>query len=188
MFLILSSRPRPVPNRSGGFTMIEVLVALVVTAVGLLGLAKMQALAVSSTKESGSRALIALQAGALTGVMYANKAYWAAGSPSGAPASFNMSGTTVSDSALGTAQASCASKCTPVQLAAYDVQSWAAAMNQQFPTYNATVTCGTALPVNCKLYITWSETLKSISSETATGATGTNGQVQTQSFSVYVQP
>jgi prepilin-type N-terminal cleavage/methylation domain-containing protein len=37
------------PSRASGFTLVEVLVALIIIAVGMLGLAKIQALAYAST-------------------------------------------------------------------------------------------------------------------------------------------
>jgi len=189
-----------------GFTMIEVLVALVVTAVGLLGLLKMQALAISSTKESGSRALIAAQTESLTALMHANPLYWAAPvSPGPSPSTFSASGTTVVDASgvLGAATGSCviaapgsAAPCSPAALAAYDVQSWASAMNTQFPTYQAKVQCappaGSPLPISCTIFVTWIETQVAINASTSNALTtpvaATAKQTTTQSFLVYVQP
>jgi len=182
---MIVSRRRP---RQRGFTLIEVLVALIVTAVGLLGLAKMQLLAMSSTKEAGSRALIALQAGSLASAMYANGAYWASASvASSVGATGNVvTGLGVSDSA------GCIAKCTGLVLAATDMQTWATAMNNQFPTYNATVTCvSTSLPVNCTISITWIELQKAIGNVegvTRTSTFASKDAAAVQSFSLYVQP
>src|SRR5882762_10823187 len=80
-----------------GFGLIEVLIAVLVVAIGLLGFAKMQALAVGSTRSSGTRAIVALQTSALAAAMRANEAYWAAGL---APATFTVNGAVLSDSTL----------------------------------------------------------------------------------------
>ena len=69
-----------------GFTLLEVLVAILVTSVGLLGLAKMQALAVSSTQVASSKSIIAMQTAGLAAAMHGNRAYWGNGL---APATFS---------------------------------------------------------------------------------------------------
>lgn len=60
-----------------GFSLVEVLVALIVICVGLLGVAKMQALALSNMTTSRQRALAAFEAAALAGAMHSNRNYWA---------------------------------------------------------------------------------------------------------------
>jgi type IV pilus assembly protein PilV len=170
-------------KRCGGFTLIEVMVALVVTATGLLGLAKMQALAVSATKDSGTRSLIALQAGSLASAMHANPAFWASTS---VPASFTAIRTIVTDPSgqvSGGPAGGCTSFCTPKDLAAVDVQNWAVDMNNQFPSYAAKVDCTTVLPISCSIYITWSEKTVGMNNTTSAMAAST-----VQSFSVYVKP
>src|SRR5271165_540814 len=66
-------------RRDHGFSLVEVMVALVVCALGLLGLAKMESLAVVSTAVASSRSLAAIQASSLAAAMHANRGYWAAG-------------------------------------------------------------------------------------------------------------
>lgn len=171
------------PARRNGFTLIEVLIALLVTAAGLLGLAKMQALALSSTKDTGTRSLIALQVGSLAAVMHANPAFWAQGT---APTSFSMTGTTVTDATNvlnGGVAGGCTSACTPAGLAAVDVQNWALDMSNQFPNYAAKVDCTSSLPVSCSIYVTWLEKVVGMNKTTAASAAET-----TQSFGVYVKP
>ncbi|MDV3505350.1 type IV pilus modification protein PilV [Marinobacter sp. M-5] len=48
--------------RSAGFTMIEVLVALIILAIGLLGVAGMQALSLKQTSNSNIRSLVTMHA------------------------------------------------------------------------------------------------------------------------------
>ena len=170
-----------------GFTLIEVLIALLVTATGLLGLAKMQALVISSTKESGTRSLLALQTGSLAASMHANSPFWAQGL---APARFTVSGTKIVDNSHTLDKqvtGSCiSSACTPAQLAAVDVQNWALDMDNQFPSYNAKVDCTTTLPVSCSIYVTWSE--KTVAINKSTALADPDDQTSTQSFSIYVKP
>ncbi|ALF90749.1 hypothetical protein RSUY_44460 (plasmid) [Ralstonia solanacearum] len=173
-------------RRQAGFSILETLVTLIVVGVGLLGLAKIQAASVSSTQNSRVRSLIALQTESLAAAMHANKGFWAAGL---APSTFTVSGTTVTD-ASGTLSATvsgCSSACTPSQLAAYDVQAWASAMNAKFPSYSTTVTCSTTVgvPVSCNVTVSWSEKYVAINSMTA--ASGVTSSA-TQSFTLYVQP
>ncbi len=52
----------PARARAGGFTLLEVMVAVVITAIGLLGIAKIQALAYASTGTASLRSLVAIQA------------------------------------------------------------------------------------------------------------------------------
>ncbi len=172
-------------RRKAGFTLIEVLIAVLISTVALLGLAKMQALAISSTKESGSRALIAMQAGSLAGMMQANPVFWG----SGTVQNFSIDNGAITDGANGlnaTVAGRCATTaCTPAQMAAVDVQDWAANMALQFPQYTVNVVCPAALPVNCAIYMGWIEKQVAINKSTATGAAT---QVTTQHFSIYVRP
>ncbi|MFZ6847444.1 type IV pilus modification protein PilV [Undibacterium sp. RuRC25W] len=186
-----------------GFTLFEVLVAMIVCAVGLLGLAKMAALAVSTTQNAGSRSLIAVQMESLASMMHANPTFWQPASlPSSTVPSFKATGTTITDS-TGTytspPSTGCVAPttCTPAQLAAVDVNKWVADMNNQFPSYTATITCPTVAAVqinstttapgviDCSINVTWSE--KQIALQ-ANAAAGSAAQITTQSYSVYVKP
>lgn len=64
------------PGAERGFSLIEVLIAMIITAVGLLGIAKMQALVLSNTGISRERTLIALQTQSLAASMHADRDYW----------------------------------------------------------------------------------------------------------------
>jgi len=181
------SRPsKGAPVRSRGFSLIEVLVTWVLIATGVLGMAKMQATALSSTQTARVRSLIALQAGSLAAAMRANRAYWAAGK---APASFSAAGTHISDPSgvLDDTVACAATLCTPAQLAAHDVQHWVATINAHFPSYGATVNCPLAAgaPVNCDIHLSWSE--KVVAAQHS-GAASAAAQTSTQRFTLHVLP
>jgi len=84
-----SNSIRSARTRVRGFTLIEVMVALFVTAVGLLGIAKIQALAYASTGSASIRSLVALEAAGLAASMHANRLYWTSGNT---PATITISG------------------------------------------------------------------------------------------------
>lgn len=176
---------RSVRRCSMGFSMIEVLITVVITTIGLLGVAKMQAVALSNTQVARVRSLIAIQAGSLAAAMHGNVAFWGKGT---APASFTTAAAVVTDpsSKLSSAGACKTSVCTPTQLAAYDVNDWASNMNLQFPTYTATVTCTTVTtaPVTCGIEITWAE--KDVALNKTIAATAP--KVSTQRYFLHVQP
>src|SRR5689334_6960443 len=69
-------RMRRFPARVRGFSLIEVMVAVIVICVGLLGIAKMQALALSNTTTARMRSLAALEAASLAAAMHSNRQYW----------------------------------------------------------------------------------------------------------------
>jgi type IV pilus assembly protein PilV len=80
---------RSARTRVRGFSLIEVMVALFVTAVGLLGIAKIQALAYASTGSASVRSVVALEAAGLAASMHANRLYWTSGN---VPATIIISG------------------------------------------------------------------------------------------------
>jgi type IV pilus assembly protein PilV len=78
--------------------------------------------------------------------------------------------------------------CTPAQLAAYDLQTWAANMTAQFPSYAANFVCNSVAgaPVSCTITITWSEKYVALNRTTAAASGAT--QTATQSYTLYVAP
>jgi type IV pilus assembly protein PilV len=148
---------RPLCTRSAGFSLIEVMVALVVCSIGLLGLAKMESLAISSTSVAGSRSIAAIEASSLASAMHANPGYWAAGL---APAVTTVSAAPANNfSTSRTCLVAGATSCVPAAMAFYDLQLWAAALQAVLPGYLATITCTTVVgvPVTCTIQIQWSE-------------------------------
>jgi type IV pilus assembly protein PilV len=144
------------PRHARGFSLIEVMVALVVCSIGMLGLAKMESLALSSTSVASSRGLAAMQASSMAAAMHANRGYWSLQS---VPVTTIVNNTPPNNYATATACTTTGTgACTVTQMAAYDLQQWAASLNALLPGYNATITCATAtLPVNCNITIQWVE-------------------------------
>src|SRR5579871_1527755 len=81
----MSIRAHSLRPPAAGFSLIEVMVALIVLSVGLLGIARMQTLALSSTNVASKRSLAAIEAASLAASMHENRGYWAnSGDPSNA--------------------------------------------------------------------------------------------------------
>jgi type IV pilus assembly protein PilV len=176
------------PRPARGFTLIEVLVSIVIIGVGLLGIAKMQALAFSSTGVASMRSLAALEASSLAASMHADRAYWASGVAAPAPG-FTITGTVISDAVLALTVPACTiatvGGCTPTQLAAYDVNQWAGAANGLLPNPVTTIQCTNVVgsPVLCTITLTWSENMVAMSN------VGNNlAGMQAPTYVLYVEP
>jgi type IV pilus assembly protein PilV len=177
-----------------GFSLIETLVALIVICVGLLGIAKMQALAVANMTTSRMRALAAFEAAGLAGAMHSNRDYWAntpAGytltvNPAAVPTIASSDGTMSADATAdyaggpgagngGTGLNACVgtvgggAQCpASVSLAAYDVARWAYSLSQLLPNPIATINCpNIAPPASCTIQIQWSEKAVAINQQEA---------------------
>jgi type IV pilus assembly protein PilV len=182
--------------RPRGFSLVEVLVALVIIAVGMLGIAKMQALGLSTTESSGVRSLVAIEAASLAATMHTNRDYWVAGPP---PASFTVSvqttgpntySTVVGGSAALAANPNCQiAVCSAANIAAYDVNAWAASLAQVVPAALATVTCNNApgVPVSCMIQIQWQENVTSTSNSVAATSSAAN-VLNSPLYTLYVEP
>jgi type IV pilus assembly protein PilV len=170
------------PQRSRGFSLVEVLVALVVCSIGLLGLAKMESLALSSTGVASSRSLAAIQASSLAAAMHANRAYWGAGN---APATTIVDNTAANNfSTAADCLTAGTGACTPNQMAFYDLKQWGIALQALLPGYSATITCSTAgFPVNCTIQLQWVENAVAANSQQTNLAT-----LQAPTYLVYVEP
>ena len=174
--------------RAAGFSLVEVMVAVIVISVGLLGIAKMQALALSSTGTARMRSIAALEAASLASAMHANRAYWSAITKT---QTVNVTASTssiaptdaalVAPAALCTFSAAASTPCpTSAALAAADLTYWAQDLNKTLPQ-NATalITCsaGSAtVPVYCTIELDWTENVVALN--TATSTTATTAQTQ----------
>src|SRR5262249_20277585 len=116
-------------SRYEGFSLVEVMVALIVMSVGLLGVAKMQALALSSTGNARIRSLAALEAASFASTMRADRDYWASVAKDPAVVFANGTVSQTSDKTLAPKGSDC--PCTSPQLAYADLQEWIADLNKQ---------------------------------------------------------
>ena len=209
------------PNASArvrGFSLVEVMVAVVVICIGLLGIAKMQALALSNTTTSRLRALAAIEAAGLAAAMHSNREYWAGATPP-VTTTFNAGGTgqfVSTDAALqaaanaalpvglntpdaiqtcvGTAGAAaiCGGAAGVLNLAAFDLARWAASLNALLPNPQSTTSCAFVAggaPPSCTIVISWSERAVAMNQQEAL-AEAANGpsNIEQPSYLLYVEP
>lgn len=172
--------------KAAGFSLVEVLVALVVVSVGLLGLAKMESLALSSTTVAGTRSIAAIQAASLAAMMHANQDFWQS---SFAYPSTTITSTTNPYTGVPACTVAGALACNPTGMANYDLLTWGNALAQVLPAYTATITCGQTpplpAPVTCVITINWAENaVAMVSQQTAVALANLNGPT----YTMYVQP
>ena len=67
--------------QAAGFSIIEVMIALFVISIGLLGIAKLEASSISSTNVANRRSLAAIEAASLAASMHVNRGYWTTAVP-----------------------------------------------------------------------------------------------------------
>jgi type IV pilus assembly protein PilV len=176
------------------------MVAVIVICVGLLGIAKMQALALSNTTTSRLRALAAIQAAGLAAAMHSNREYWASATPP-VTTTFNANATgqfVSTDAALqaaanaalpvglntpdtiqtcvgaANATAICGGAAGVVNLAAFDLARWAASLNALLPNPQSTISCafvaGGPSPPSCTIVVSWSEQAVAMNQQEAQAA------------------
>jgi type IV pilus assembly protein PilV len=173
-------------NFSRGFSLIEVLVALIVLSVGLLGIAKMQALAISSTSVASSRSLAAIQAASMAAAMHANRGYWTSATSQAADVS--IVGKIITNPPPGSAVCT-ATSCSPEEMAAYDVGQWTNDLNALLANPNATIKCIPQTPPACRITVQWTEkTVASNGDAAAAKAAQTQIGINTPKYELYVEP
>jgi type IV pilus assembly protein PilV len=180
-----SRNPRHLPSR--GFSLIEVLIALIVLSVGLLGIAKMEALALASNGIAGRRALAAIEAASLGDSMHIDRKYWGS---TASGANITVAGNQVTAglpvSPAPVCEQTSGAACNESQLASYDLQQWANSLNAMLPVDTATVTCNASTPVECLITISWNEQTVAINS--AQAGAGANSAITNSTYTLYVEP
>jgi type IV pilus assembly protein PilV len=173
-------------KRDRGFSLVEVLVALVVVSVGLLGLAKMESLALSSTTVAGVRSVVAGQAANLAAMMHADQDYW--------QNSIVPTSTTFTSATIPAAAKVCttpgANACSPQDMASYDLNVWATALKGVLPFYSTAISCSTptaTAPASCAIQITWFDNAVAMTAQQTNG-TITALAAQPTTYTLYVQP
>jgi type IV pilus assembly protein PilV len=180
------------------------MVALVVVSLGLLGIAKMQALALASTGTAKMRSLAAIEAASLASTMHADRNYWSSITTNLNITFSSSAGLSSSDGRLNTAPTSqcksAAAPCTSDQLAAQDLSEWLGTVLQVLPglglsSINCTVDGTGKNPVTCKVTLSWVENVVALNTSTNAAATSaqnktalTNAAFATTQYALYTQP
>ena len=155
--------------RSRGFSLVEVMVAVIVICVGMLGIAKMQALSLANTTTARLRSLAAIEAASLASAMHSNRQYWA---NTALPFNAALSATGVNTSSdgalavqatadLGNLTACFGIQCAALPLAAFDLARWTTNMTGMLPNPTANISCpanpGVNAPPSCTITVSWNE-------------------------------
>ena len=190
-----------------GFSLVEVMVALLVVSIGMLGIAKMQALALSSTGTAKMRSLASIEAASLASTIHADRRYWfyltgaltVTVSSAGAVASAQDSTLNSTAAARPTPCTAVppATPCTAAQIAAQDLGEWADGIIGILPPNSAsTISCNAptaTTTVVCKIAITWTENV--VSSDVGQNSAATQAQnssalqtITASQYTLYVDP
>lgn len=129
-----------------GLSLIESLVALVVLALGVMGLAGVQTRLLVETRAANSRAVAVQLIDDLTNRMALNR-YAAVGQPqlpTAVPSSYALAWSNISGLTTPNPSSCLGTNCTAAQLAAVDMFAWRTAVNAALPGSQATVFQNTA--------------------------------------------
>jgi type IV pilus assembly protein PilV len=174
--------------RDAGFSLVEVMVALIVMSVGLLGIAKMQALALTSTSSARMRSLVALEASSIASTMRADRAYWSQVKADPA-VQFSGGAVTATDTTL---KLNSTCPCTAPQIAFGDLQEWVTNLGKQVPDVKGTVSCTVPkvtapAPISCAISLNWPENLVASNTQQATQAQSVSPPPRI-TYTLYVDP
>jgi type IV pilus assembly protein PilV len=152
--------------------MVEVMVALIVVSVGLLGVAKIQALALATTATAKTRSLASIEAASLASTMHADRAYWGSLPRAHFSVSIESNGrvTSTQDSTLNSTKAARPPRCTAIPpddpcsaaaIAALDLGDWADSLSAVLPNVSALIACDQAVtarnPRSCRITLQWAQ-------------------------------
>lgn len=170
----------PAKPQEQGFSLIEVMISLVIIAVGMLGVASIMALSMNNDTTSRLQSLAALEATSMATALQANPAYWVNGSG----ASSNQTAPTISSQACNGTTA-----CTASAIAQVDLSNWGYTLAQSLPNGSGSVACSTQpqsgtspAATTCSIAIQWK------ANQMANDHTATAAAISAQSYVLVVQP
>jgi len=187
-------------RRHRGASLLEVMIALFVITIGLLGIAKMQALAMANTRGSSTRSLVSVEVAGLASAMHANRLYWQSVTGTAATFTVNVSNgavTSASDNNLTSVSVNCQTASCIVAadpgsaMAVYDLSQWAVNLNSLVNGATAVITCNST-PVACTIAVSWNENVvganQGVNLSSGTTVTPVANQTLANSYEVLVEP
>lgn len=165
-----------VPRRDAGFSMLEILVTLFVIAIGVLGTASLQTLALKMSKGGQFRSQAVILGLDLIERIEANNPSAIAGSyaPATLPTDYPKDCRTA--------------YCLPSELATYDLVQFKNRMESQLPGASVTISFAGAGPFTYTIQINWEERIARPAGSTVvtsgTTSVGTSGKTETFSYTV----
>ncbi len=157
-------------SRQTGTSLIEVLIGMVVAALGLMGMARLESLAINQTMNANAQSYAALATENLSAVMKANRAFWSSSAlASPFDIRIDQNNATIirgtGAGSLSTATKSCqtASDCDPAEVAAFDLRRLAVEMAGFASGGRMEIKrVGTALPPIFQVTVSWNEKAMSL--------------------------
>ncbi|MBL6750108.1 MAG: type IV pilus modification protein PilV [Nevskia sp.] len=123
---------RPIPQGERGFTLLEVLIAVVVLSIGILGVSKLMFTAIKSNDDAAMRMRATILANAIMDSMRANYA----GSTTGLYDVAHINAYASSASCVGAV-------CSATQIAQSDLANWKTLLSNALPLYDGTIVTDT---------------------------------------------
>jgi type IV pilus assembly protein PilV len=142
------------PARARGFSLVETLVALIVICVGLLGIAKMQALALSNMTTSRMRALASFEAAGLAAAMHSNRDYWTT-----TPANFTITVNPASTPAIASSDGALSAQASADYTAGSGAGNGVTGLNACVGTSGSGAVCATAMDLAAYDLARWTNSL-----------------------------
>ena len=159
-------------HRSAGFSLIEVLIALVILSVGLLGIAAMVSVSLKSKDSAYYQTQATALAQSILDRMRANRAQADVGTYN-----INFSGSTTAQACLGASPVAC----TPAQIATADLYDWRYNITNTFPSSTAVTAAGkiTSVSVGTSTQVTISIRWSYARAKQAVGSTASDTMTYT---------
>lgn len=157
-----------------GFSLIEALIALLVIAIGLLGIAGLQAASVYRTHAGEINSLAAIEAQSIVAAMIAN--------PNAFPANGTAADYNTLDAVTVSYPTDCATTaCSPADMALYDLHQWGAELATDLPQGKGAIACAQT-PPQCTVTVSWNQKQMAASAGTSTGA------IKTMKYALVAHP
>lgn len=166
-----------------GFSLIEAMVALLVIAVGLLGIAGMQAWSLSETHNARLQSIASIEASNMATYISTNASFWTtqalghtASVTAGSPPTITATGLASGSSCLNIT-------CTDAQIANANLKEWGSSSELGLlPQGRGTITCGTqGTSTTCTIVVGWT-------SQQLANTTTAQGLASSATYQLVVMP